>query len=381
MVLVLISSTGAGQERKRSSGRERDELAVQMDPIALAAPSGAAVAPGAGWSVQTVDSVGSVGFYSSLAFSPVTGFPAIAYSDESKDDVKYAAWNGASWLIQTVDPGKNVAANISLAFDSSGNPAISYGANKLKFAHWTGSSWSIQTIDSPSTVGLTSLVYQGGAPSIAYKPNGSVKLARLVGSSWVTELVDPHGGGGYVSLAYDADGNPAVAYSDANPGGGSINILKFAHRSGSTWTVQVVESGTVGYGAFASLAYDPLSGNPTIVHSNAVGGTRFLRWDGSQWVLEIADPGRTSYYSIAYDAAGIAAIAYHLAPTPNGYTQVRLARRTGCSNTCWETQLVEDEGPGMVQWRTSLAFDATGLAGISYRVYPAQDLKFAKQTP
>jgi hypothetical protein len=35
----------------------------------------------------------------------------------------------------------------------------------------------------------------------------------------------------------------------------------------------------------------------------------------------------------------------------------------------------------MAQFRTSLAFDPTGLAGISYHVYPAQDVKFATQLP
>src|SRR5215510_6395260 len=92
----------------------------------------------AAWSTQTVDAAGSDGAFHSLAFSPVTGFPAIAYSATSgrSSVVKLATWNGATWAIQTVDTGNTEA--ISLAFDSAGNPAISYGNGQIKFAGWTG---------------------------------------------------------------------------------------------------------------------------------------------------------------------------------------------------------------------------------------------------
>ena len=123
--------------------------------------------PSPGWSTQTVDSAGSVGFFNSIAYSPVTGFPAIAYSDESNGGVKLATWNGASWGIQTVDAARGTFEGISLAFDPAGNPAISYCAGGLKFARWTGATWTIQTIDSGGG-GVTSLVFKAGQPSVAY---------------------------------------------------------------------------------------------------------------------------------------------------------------------------------------------------------------------
>src|SRR5262249_17759878 len=120
----------------------------------------------AAWSTQTVDAAGSDGAFHSLAFSPVTGFPAIAYSATSGRTgvVKLATWNGASWTLQTVDSGSTEA--ISLAFDPAGNPAISYGNGQIKFAKWTGSSWSIQTIDSSSGI-VSSLAFHNGQPSVA----------------------------------------------------------------------------------------------------------------------------------------------------------------------------------------------------------------------
>ena len=282
---------------------------ASLSSLAAAEGSGTPATPAPGWSAETVESAGSVGFYSSLAYSPVTGFPAIAYSDEGKDDVKLATWNGASWSIQTVDAGKGVAQVICLAFDAAGNPALSYGLGPLKFARWTGASWTIQTIDiDANTVG--SLAFKDGQPSVAYgysarikgKTYNQLKLARLVGSSWVSEIVEDGVTASYKSLAYAPDGNPSIAYRDGD-------TSKFAHKTGSTWTIQTVETG--GAGVFISLAYDPLTGYPTVSYRNdSATNLRFVRWDGSLWVVEIVATGMASYSSMAYDSAGIAAISY-----------------------------------------------------------------------
>ncbi len=140
-----------------------------------------------------------------------------------------------------------------------------------------------------------------------------------------------------------------------------IDTLEFAHKTGSTWTIQTVETGVAGYGVFASLAYDPLTGYPTISHSNgSPTGLRFVRFDGSQWVVEIVATGQATYSFLAYDAAGVAAISYDFASGPNGFNQLWIARRTGCSGSCWDTQLIQDFAPSNLLWRTSLAFGPTG---------------------
>lgn len=343
--------------------------------------------PTPGWSTETVDSVGNVGYQSSIAFSPVTGFPAIGYSDTTNDDVKLATWNGASWGIQVVDAGQGVASGISLAFDSAGNPALTYGNPQLKFARWTGASWTFQTIDSNANNGpYSELVFKDGQPSIAYgrstKIRGKVynhqlKLARLVGSSWVSETVADGVNASYKSLAYAPDGNPSIAYKVGD-------TLTFAHKTGSTWAIQSIESG-VYFGVFISLAYDPLTGYPTVSHGNgSLTNLRFLRWNGSQWNLEIVATGQTTYSSLAYDSAGIAAISYGVSTISCCTNQLWIARRTGCSGTCWVTQPIEDFAPSGIMHRTSLAFAPTGAAAISFgwvTTYPDRDLKFATQVP
>ena len=47
------------------------------------------------WRIQTVDSAGWVGWYTSLALDD-SGYPHISYYDNTNADVKYAAWNGSS---------------------------------------------------------------------------------------------------------------------------------------------------------------------------------------------------------------------------------------------------------------------------------------------
>jgi hypothetical protein len=353
--------------------------------LAVAVASVGSAQPAPGWATETVDSAGAVGFFNSLAYNPVSGFPAIAYSDEDRQSsVNLASWNGASWDFQVVESGRSVVPQgISLAFDSAGNPAISYGSGQLRFARWTGSVWSIQTVDSNSGT-VTSLVFKAGQPAIAYsnsikkgnKTTNQLKLARLVGSSWTTEVVEePAGTVLYPSLTYAPDDNPSIAYKVGD-------ALKFAHKAGSSWSTQTVEAGQSGYGTFASLVYDPLTGYPTIAHSIGGSGIRFARWDGSQWVTEVAATGQSvSHESLAYDAAGIAAISYQLSTDGTGHKQLWLARRAGCSATCWQNELIQDFSPAQLAWRTSLAFAPTGAASISFGNYTDRDLKFATQVP
>ena len=96
-----------------------------------------------------------------------------------------------------------------------------------------------------------------------------------------------------------------------------------------------------------------------------------------------AATGICSRSSLAYDASGQAAISYDLAPPgPSNFKQIHLARRNGCAGSCWQDELVDDVTPLVTnELPTSLAFSPTGSAAISYGVYPPQVLKFAMQIP
>ena len=114
------------------------------------------------WIAETVDSVGDVGAYTSLAFS-ASGHPAISYQDRSNYDLKFARWDGSGWVAEAVDSDGYAGFETTLAFDPSGKPAILYIAcsqyndggpygmttsrgEELRFAHFDGLLWEIQSL-------------------------------------------------------------------------------------------------------------------------------------------------------------------------------------------------------------------------------------------
>ena len=120
---------------------------------------------------MTVDSVGDVGRYASLAFSP-SGQPAIGYYDQTNGDLKYASFNGANWNVTTVDTAGVTGWYCSLAF-IGGQPAISYydsTTGDLRYAAFDGSAWQPATVVSAGNVGqYTSLKARpNGLPAISY---------------------------------------------------------------------------------------------------------------------------------------------------------------------------------------------------------------------
>lgn len=323
------------------------------DVSALPAVANLAMDDAHHWELTTMPATGT--FYHALAFDPLMGNPVIAFS--ASGYAKLARWSGASWAIETVGSG---GTGVDLAFDPDDrNPSVSWGATKLVFAHWTGAAWKLETIETKSaTNDVTSLAYApDGSPAIAYRSTagkGSTRFAKKNGSSWVIQVVESIYGGGYYSLAFDPAGRPAIAYAFDADRNGSYDTLKLARWNGTAWMTEVVETGVVGYGVFASLAFDA-SGNPVIAHGN--GTIRYVQWDGSSWVVETIASGNCS--SLAFDGAG-PLVSYIVSSK-----EVRFARRVGPG--VWTTELVETVTS---TWKTDLILDPQGFPSFTYRRNP-----------
>ncbi len=139
--------------------------------------------PEVGWATQTVLTAAR---RPSLAINPVTGYPAIACTDNDLKTLIYTEYNGAAWnTVYSGSPYANQFGDVSLAFDpADGHPAIAYYEDEsggsplddeggmLRLAWFDGDSWQTQTVDYVGDVGQRPSIafneYGTGWPGIAY---------------------------------------------------------------------------------------------------------------------------------------------------------------------------------------------------------------------
>lgn len=326
--------------------------------------------------IQTVDSSGLVGSYSSIALDS-KGNPHIAYSDLINDNLKYASLSSSGWNIEIVDPECNTSF-CSLDFDTNDNPHISYYDNwnsDLKYAHWNGLYWNIQIIESTGYVGgYSSLrVDSTDKPHIAYQegiPNFDLKYASLLDSGWEIQNVDSFGYVGFfASLALDMNDNPKISYVEMI-NGSQNNSLKFASWEGTKWTIEVVDS-TGDVGRFNSLDLDS-NGNAYISYFDGMNGIlKYASQVDFGWNLELVDyEGYTgnlgSQTSIALDSSDYPHIAY----VDEKDFDIRYAWYNGSS---WSIQVINSDGEYCRG--PSLALSPKDYPRISY--YDSGDLKYA----
>jgi len=191
------------------------------------------------WSISTVDSVGDVGDYSSIAVNSSNN-AHITYLDVSNENLKYAYYNGNSWINSTINSGGRVAHQTSITIDSSDNIHVSYFDNQnnnLNYAYFGGSSWTTRTIDTGGGTGSSTAV--GFHSSIAVETNGrayisyqditnsDLKYAFYDGNQWSSTTVESNGFvGAHTSIGIDSNEEIHISYQD-----GSNNVLKYAKTS------------------------------------------------------------------------------------------------------------------------------------------------------
>lgn len=268
-------------------------LCVMLGTI-LPSPTDAGVV----WTVEEVQQRGTfAGYDTSLAFDS-GGNPNISYLDAyalNRWDLRVATRSGGLWQTQIVDSTTNdVGEYSSLRFDSNGDANIAYydwTNQQLEYAQWDGSQWVREVVDSDYMAGkfLSMALDSQGAPHISYydATTGELRYATRDNGTWVRTTVDAGAGVGmFTSLALDSDGNPHIAYYDRGQGTGAGSI-HYAEWNGSSWSYSTVD-GAVGvtptdYCFDISLALDSANIPHLTYQDPATWALKYASWNGVSW--------------------------------------------------------------------------------------------------
>jgi len=281
------------------------------------------------------------GAFTSLAFNPTTGYPAVAFNRTEYDAITqysayYAEYNGSSWTSEFVDGGElgdeldiNMAGwETNLAFTPAGVPYVSHydlGVNAVRVADkgpggWAGTAVGEFNFFQDQLWLATDIEWNGSAMGYAYydSSNGNGCYGEGLGDGLPFES----GIGAMPSLCITADGKRHVAYYDQDN-----QELRYSYSSdGSIWHSELasaVTGGTRDVGSEASLAYHPTAGYPLISYYDATDtALKFADkmpeswrkeivantgYEGMDSALTITPTGTAmiGYYSIAQDASEI----------------------------------------------------------------------------
>ncbi len=246
----------------------------------------------AGWVSETI---GEASKAPVLAFNN-SGQPSVIYVRYANSTytliyAKRTATN--TWQEITVDSISQgyIDSQYSLAFNSSGNPCVSYVKVEsnpyspgLYYAVYNGSTWQKQLVYSVNDVFYSNLTFNGATPAIAFSAGKQgLKYAYLSGGNWTIQTVDPSSTDGLRNRQSDltlrfGNGKPLICYNDQ--GARSLKFAYYLNGSWTTSTVEASESSNNYTGEYATMQVSQAAGSYVVylVHSNYwLNGTTTIR--------------------------------------------------------------------------------------------------------
>lgn len=188
------------------------------------------------WQQSIIDVRVNVDFFGATRVSIAkdhNGDIAVAYYDRNNRDLKYAKFEMGRWLPVTVQDVGDVGRYASLAFDRNNNPAIAYQVytdnehSSLKYIVFDGNRWGQpETIDNQRAAGyFNNLKFDSnGKPHIVYRTYSAdersyyVYYINKVGERWSERynLAQQQGQatGQYMQMAIDDANNVHIVYME-----------------------------------------------------------------------------------------------------------------------------------------------------------------------
>ncbi len=329
--------------------------------------------------IVTLDNAGG---YPSLAFNS-SGNPVISYY--SSAGLKLAVCGNATCstgnTLTTVSGISSVTQASPLVFDSSGNPIVAiYEASKLKLLVCGNSTCTsgntITIIGNASSSGTISLVLNSsGNPLISYYSGSSLDLmycANLICNSIdnIKTTVDNSANvGQYSSMVLNSSGNPVISYYNVASQDLKVVVCGNVVCTGTTTITTVDSTGNVGQ--YPSLSLNS-SGNPVVSYSNGlklvVCGNATC---SSGNTITTVDSTAGSYSSLVLAASGNPVIS-HNNPTKKSLSLALCSNATCSTKTIKDLDVLHDVGRD-----TSLVLTNAGIPIISYSDSTNGDLKVA----
>jgi|GEM_PF-5193252 len=206
-----------------------------------------------GWRTETVDHIGEVGEYCSVAVDS-SGYAHVVYHDETDNALNYAWKNASGWHLETVDripAGESGTCGIqtSITLDDNDRPHVGYhrtdAQSNIWYAHrGGGGTWTVEPVPvpAPGSAVLSSIAMDRyfDIPCIAYLSaiSGQLYFIRRPASGWLGSATVPNARGRQ-SVSLQMDGiTPTIVYRDRQTG-----VLKEAWLSDGTgeWELRTLD--------------------------------------------------------------------------------------------------------------------------------------------
>ena len=201
------------------------------------------------WSVTAIGS-GPIPyeFNVSLAVSP-DGLPALSYYDDGTGDLVFASFDGAEWNLETVQSEGDVGKFSSLRFDAEGRPHISFfeelggSSGRVLYAVRDGGAWTVEEVGTLADVRLgmtgarrnSSLALDAqGVPHVVFSDQSVIRYATRTDAGWEVQDIVTAGDrplGQLVSLKLDGAGTPHLAFSEITNAGPLDGLIVYLTRA------------------------------------------------------------------------------------------------------------------------------------------------------